>query len=342
MKRIEYVRVMLATCVALAIPACQAQGEEAPDDAVAAEPSADDAPTADTATQDDASTADAGFDPAGVAESTADLPPFPFFEPLPGLTNRLSGQKANSSFDVATFWDGDRLVEVEGKRFSATYPLGNDGYSNLEFRRNYENAIRDLGGVQVVSTDGDAIARKVDLKTRQANRCIAVGCDIDTYLIRKDGQEYWISVMVGDIPRKGLVTVVQREAMTQSLAMKSADALKSALDADGRVPVFIEFDLDKATLQPAADDDIAEIVKLLADNPTLELAIEGHTDASGTAAHNKDLSERRARTVKERLVAAGIDGSRLTTAGYGATRPLAKNREPDAAARNRRVELVRR
>ncbi|MXP08867.1 OmpA family protein [Altererythrobacter halimionae] len=66
----------------------------------------------------------------------------------------------------------------------------------------------------------------------------------------------------------------------------------------------MEFDLDKATLRPAADDD-------------------------------------EARTVKERLVAAGIDGSRLTTAGYGATRPLAKDGDPDAAARNRRVELVR-
>ena len=329
-----------AICLGLALAGCKVKedGESSEEVATPAATSA----AAPAPTPGETAAASTGFDPASVAESTATLPPFPFFEPMPGLENRLTGAKANASFDVARFWDGNDLVEVEGKRFSAIYRLGNDGYSNLEFRRNYRDAIRDLGGVQIAETSGREISRKVELATVQDNRCIAVNCDMDTYLIRKDGQEYWISIDAGDVPRMGKVTVLQREAMQQSLTLKTADALKTALDANGRVPVFIEFDLDKATLQPTASDDIAEIVRLLRDNPTLRLAIEGHTDASGSAAHNKDLSERRARTVMQRLVAAGIDASRLTSAGYGATRPLMRGSDAEAAARNRRVELVKR
>jgi outer membrane protein OmpA-like peptidoglycan-associated protein len=70
--------------------------------------------------------------------------------------------------------------------------------------------------------------------------------------------------------------------------------------------------------------------------------IEGHTDSTGDAAHNIDLSKRRAEAVKSVLVAQfGIDGARLSTAGLGATKPVASNDTPAGRAENRRVEFVR-
>jgi outer membrane protein OmpA-like peptidoglycan-associated protein len=70
--------------------------------------------------------------------------------------------------------------------------------------------------------------------------------------------------------------------------------------------------------------------------------IEGHTDSTGDAAHNMDLSKRRAEAVKSVLVSQfGIDGARLTTTGLGATKPVASNDTPQGRAENRRVEFIR-
>ena len=70
--------------------------------------------------------------------------------------------------------------------------------------------------------------------------------------------------------------------------------------------------------------------------------IEGHTDSTGDAAHNMDLSKRRAEAVKSVLVSQfGIDGARLTTAGLGSSKPVGSNGTPQGRAENRRVEFVR-
>jgi outer membrane protein OmpA-like peptidoglycan-associated protein len=70
--------------------------------------------------------------------------------------------------------------------------------------------------------------------------------------------------------------------------------------------------------------------------------IEGHADSTGDAAHNMDLSKRRAEAVKSVLVSQfGIDAARLTTAGLGSTKPVASNDTPQGRAENRRVEFVR-
>src|SRR3546814_2078172 len=93
------------------------------------------------------------------------------------------------------------------------------------------------------------------------------------------------------------VVVVEREAMTQSLGFLDAAAMKQAIDRDGRVALSVNFDIDKATLRPDAKPVIAEIHALLDANPSLELSIEGHTDNTGDAAHNRSLSADRARAV---------------------------------------------
>ena len=166
-------------------------------------------------------------------------------------------------------------------------------------------------------------------------------CELSFYLIRQAGKEYWIQVSTGAIPLHGYVTVAERQAMAQSFSFLTADALMAALDANGRVPVYIEFDVDRATLRPDARPAVDEIIKLMRDHADLRLSVEGHTDNTGTSERNRVLSQERAATVQAALVAAGINASRLRSAGFGADRPLAPGNTDADRARNRRVELVR-
>lgn len=86
---------------------------------------------------------------------------------------------------------------------------------------------------------------------------------------------------------------------------------------------------------------MAEVLKLLEQNPALRLSVEGHTDNTGAAAHNRQLSEARARAVVAHLTQHRIAATRLRAAGFGPDKPLADNATEAGKAQNRRVELVK-
>lgn len=83
-------------------------------------------------------------------------------------------------------------------------------------------------------------------------------------------------------------------------------------------------------------DNVAQILK---NDPSLKINVEGHTDTTGTAAKNQQLSDLRTISVKIYLMSKGIDGNRITRTGYGASKPIADNKTPAGRAQNRRVEL---
>ena len=101
------------------------------------------------------------------------------------------------------------------------------------------------------------------------------------------------------------------------------------------------FDFNKDTLKPAGK---AELDKLVADMKQAKqvdaVIVVGHTDSVGSDAYNQRLSERRAATVKNYLVAQGVSASRLTTKGFGKSNPVATNDTADASGPSRRMLLI--
>lgn len=101
----------------------------------------------------------------------------------------------------------------------------------------------------------------------------------------------------------------------------------------------ILFDVDKTALKEDAKTELADLARVLKDYPDTNLVIEGHTDSSGSAAHNKKLSEQRAQSVIEVLIADGVDAARLTHKGWGEDKPLQSNATAEGRTQNRRVEV---
>lgn len=119
--------------------------------------------------------------------------------------------------------------------------------------------------------------------------------------------------------------------------------MEKALGQNKPVEIYgIYFDFNSATIKPDSEAVLKQISDILHRNPTWKLSVSGHTDNIGDAAFNQTLSERRAAAVKDALVTRyGIAADRLTTAGYGASRPIETNSTLEGRARNRRVELQR-
>lgn len=102
----------------------------------------------------------------------------------------------------------------------------------------------------------------------------------------------------------------------------------------------ILFDVDKTDIKPVAQTNLKNLASSLEKNPETNVTIIGHTDNTGSSAHNADLSVHRASAVKTYLTDNGINGSRLNINGRGETEPIADNNTPAGRAQNRRVEIV--
>ena len=127
------------------------------------------------------------------------------------------------------------------------------------------------------------------------------------------------------------------------VAESETDVMYDALAKRGRwMTQGILFTTGKAELQPESQPVLKEIAATLKKYDNLKILIEGHTDNVGTAASNLSLSDARAAAVKAALVSGfGIDGGRLTTKGFGDTKPAASNGTAVGRAQNRRVEIVK-
>ncbi|MGY6559672.1 MAG: OmpA family protein [Nitritalea sp.] len=100
------------------------------------------------------------------------------------------------------------------------------------------------------------------------------------------------------------------------------------------------FDFDRFSLKEASKTSLRKLVTFLQDNPTLSITITGHTDNVGAPAYNKDLSLRRAQSVRDYLIMRGISESRLQAKGVGDSEPIRSNETAEGRAFNRRISIL--
>jgi len=100
------------------------------------------------------------------------------------------------------------------------------------------------------------------------------------------------------------------------------------------------FDFDRADLKSNSRDSITTLANYLIKNPDRKVIVEGYPASKGSASYNQGLSERRANAVKNALVHAGVDPSRIVAQGYGKEYPVASNATNSGRAQNRRVEVT--
>jgi len=101
----------------------------------------------------------------------------------------------------------------------------------------------------------------------------------------------------------------------------------------------ILFDLNSTALKPGAKQQLEKMAEVMVRYPDNDILVTGHTDNTGSEKYNQDLSERRAKAVKNYLILKGISAGRITSMGFGETMPVASNATPEGRQKNRRVEI---
>lgn len=235
----------------------------------------------------------------------------------------------DQEFSDYRFYNGKNCTTVEGGKFYRAYSLkeGAKQSSDLQISRNYANAVKGMGGAVVF--EGECSGSDC------AENC---GYRMIVGKVIKGGNELWIEVVPFNDGNDYYLTLVVKEAMKQDV---TASDMFDALNREGHIALYINFDTGKSTIKPESEQIISQIVQMLKANPELSINIEGHTDNVGNPKSNKILSDERAKAVLESIVAQGIDPKRLKAAGYGQDKPIADNNTEEGRAKNRRVELVK-
>jgi outer membrane protein OmpA-like peptidoglycan-associated protein len=224
------------------------------------------------------------------------------------------------NFDAVEFTIADGKTEtVEGDKTVIDYNLkeGAQAPSGLQIIRNYETAVKSLGGVTLY---------------QDANAGAA------TFKLVKNNREIWVSIATYNGTTGIQLIILEKGEMVQEV---TADAMYNALNKDGFMALYINFDTGKSDIKPESMPIIDQIAVLMKAHADLKISIEGHTDNVGTPASNKTLSEQRAKSVMNAVVQKGIAAGQLSAVGWGQDKPIADNRSEDGRAKNRRVEIVK-
>lgn len=254
------------------------------------------------------------------AEGTKDHPMFPN-----RMTNYVRSE-STTNFDAVDFnlaEGGSKIISKEGTKTLIRYDFnaesGQSKPSPLQILRNYEAAVKKTGG-----------------ETQYLNASEGMG----VYKIVKPGSEVWVKIEMGGSDNNDFyfLTVLEIEAMKQEI---TSNDMLTALNTDGHIALYINFETGKSDIKSESQKTIEQIVEMLKSNPALKIRVEGHTDNVGTPASNQTLSENRAKAVMDAIITEGIDKTRLSSKGWGQTKPIAENKTEDNKAKNRRVEIVK-
>jgi outer membrane protein OmpA-like peptidoglycan-associated protein len=239
----------------------------------------------------------------------------PLFTRMPGYVI----SECTQNFNQLDFVDSNgEAVNFQGNLTYVWYVFnsesGKQEPSYLQIIKNYANAVLKIGGKKIYEDNSYGF-----------------------YELNKNGKVYKIKVSCtnsSDI----LLYVLEMTPMIQEI---TANEMLDALNNDGYIALNILFETGKSAIQAESIPIVDQIYELLNANQDIKVSIEGHTDNTGDAAANKKLSDDRAKSVTDALIAKGIDKSRLSYVGWGQEKPIADNRNEDGRAKNRRVEIVK-
>jgi OmpA-OmpF porin, OOP family len=252
----------------------------------------------------------------GIAQDAEGCKDHPFFSRMPNFF--ITGCSQN--FNKLEYYTSDEVTDSkEGELTVISYSFPDDISlkmpSQLQILRNFENAIIKLGGKK-----------------------IWVGDQYLSYSLKKNSKDYIISVAMGNGNIAHDLSVLEISQMIQEV---TANEMLDALNKDGFIALNILFETGKSAIQNESLPIVNQIFELLNSDTELKISIEGHTDNVGDATANKKLSNDRAKSVMDALVAKGVDKTRLSFVGWGQEKPVADNRTDDGRTKNRRVEIVK-
>jgi len=261
-----------------------------------------------------------------IAVAESEFKDTPYFT---GMPNYKITDATDQEFADYRFYDGKNCTTVEGERHYRAYTLKENAKqsSELQISRNYANAIKEMGGNMVF--DGQCSGSDC------AENC---GGRMMIGKVIKEGNELWLEIVPFNDGNDYYLTVVAKKAMKQDV---TASAILDALNREGHVALYINFDTGKSIIKPESKSIINQIVQMMKSNPGLKISVEGHTDNVGNQKSNKTLSDNRAKAVVSAIATQGIDANRLSALGHGQDKPIADNKTEDGRSKNRRVELVK-
>lgn len=241
---------------------------------------------------------------------------------------------------------GAKTMHVEGKRTIIFYtvPPSDKPRSTLEVYRNYTAAL-DSANFQTLFQCSNGECGELGWHIFRAVEPASIR-HVSAKLSRREGNVYVALTVMEPKVSNGFLTVrlvvVEETAMESGLVKVNAEAMAKEIAASGHVSIYgIYFDFNKAEIKPESEPSIAEIAKLLRQNPNLNILVVGHTDNVGSMTYNIELSMRRAEEVVQALVTRySIERMRLTPYGVGFAAAVASNKTEEGRAKNRRVELV--
>ncbi len=243
----------------------------------------------------------------------------PLFSRMPGYY--LSTYESKDFDAYTTAYVSGKDAEWEGAltKIEYTRKTGSKEVSMTQIARNYQNAIKKIGGQILYSEERIVVGKIV-----------------------KAGATTWVEVSAFNDGRNYQLVIVESKPMDQDV-VADASALSQSIASTGKAAVYgIYFDTGKSIVKPESNPALEQITRLLKQDPQLQLYVVGHTDNDGSLDLNLKLSSDRAAAVVKALVERGINGSRLASAGVASYCPAASNKTEDGKAKNRRVELVAR
>lgn len=252
---------------------------------------------------------------------------------------------------------------VEGRITRIAY-VAPAGKSALEIFRNFQSALQSAGFSTRFSCEGDATCGdgyyfasavldpvRDALKTGTASDLIHTlepsNDNLDAltaHLSRPQGDiDLVLLVAKADNNLPGIfLEICEHKPMASGEVTVNAKAMGDNLASAGHVALYgLHFANDSATIDPSSKATLDEMAKLLTGHPALKVYIVGHTDDTGSAAHNLALSQQRAQAVVQALATGyHIAANRMAAEGVASWAPVASNATDAGRAQNRRVELV--